>query len=201
MDYPIRRVSRAEWNEAASLSSGNVTVFSPPQITIHHLYVIMSILISFFLFTSETSLLDFVYLAAKYYDNEVPEASVFDYHQAYLSHKVHPSDVIKIAQSRIREWELEKFPIFSSLNESDIMDQAIESDARYLNGIPLSVLDGVPIAFKDVVNIRNHITRNGKKPSVSWQSGSGEVVEDTLVKRFRDLGSIIFGITIMTGRF
>lgn len=126
-------------------------------------------------------------------------ASVFDYHQSYLSRKVRPSDVIKIALSRSVEWELARFPIFSSLNESDVLEQAAKSDARYLQGTSLSVLDGVPIAFKDVVNIRNHVTRNGKKPSVSWTSGSGVVTEDTIVKRFRDLGCIIFGITIMTG--
>ena len=36
----------------------------------------------------------------------------------------------------------------------EIMDSARQSDARYAAGTPLSIFDGVPVAFKDMIRVR-----------------------------------------------
>jgi Asp-tRNA(Asn)/Glu-tRNA(Gln) amidotransferase A subunit family amidase len=124
-------------------------------------------------------------------------ASVMDYHKAYATLHAVPSVVARMAVAKAREWENAGFPMFSSLNVTDILAQAYLSDARYERRHPLSVFDGVPIAFKDLMDINHHITNNGKKPSRKWDNAN-TAPDDILVARFRALGAIIFGASIMT---
>ncbi len=125
-------------------------------------------------------------------------ASVSDYSSAYKTGLKTPTEVMKLASEKVLEWEAKGFPIFSSFNATDVLQQARESDARHASGKPLSILDGVPVAFKDVLDIVGHSSTNGKKRSASWLDGGVSTEEDTIIKRFRALGAIIFGLTIMT---
>ena len=59
------------------------------------------------------------------------------------------------------------------------------------------MFDGVPIAFKDVVDLNGHVTYNGKNPSKQWDDTDRDP-DDLMVARFRALGAVIIGTTIMT---
>lgn len=109
-----------------------------------------------------------------------------------------PSQVIQRTLQTMRAWEKEGFNIFSNVNDEDVMRQAYASDARHKAGQALSVLDGVPIAFKDMMSIENLTYYNGNsnkaKHSMNWKTSS---VDDIMVRRFRAQGAIIYGYTIM----
>ena len=59
-------------------------------------------------------------------------ASIRDYAQAYRTGKVKPSEVMRRLLDKIKYWERKRptFVIFSSINESDVMDMAYASDER-----------------------------------------------------------------------
>jgi Asp-tRNA(Asn)/Glu-tRNA(Gln) amidotransferase A subunit family amidase len=126
----------------------------------------------------------------------VTSASVHQYAEKYRTGEAIPSEIMKRAMATVREWEKDGFIIFSSLIESDVLKQAEESDRRHADGNPLSIFDGVPIAFKDSVNVTNHPRYDGKHPDVPDYANCE--VDDIIVKRFRQLGAIIFGVTVMT---
>uniref|UniRef100_A0A7S2SUD1 Amidase domain-containing protein n=1 Tax=Rhizochromulina marina TaxID=1034831 RepID=A0A7S2SUD1_9STRA len=132
-------------------------------------------------------------------------------HSAYRSGRVTPSEVLGRV---VRAVEQSHAPlrIFSSFNSTDVFDQARASTERYAADAPLSIFDGVPIAVKDMLHVKGHITTHGtpaRHPqwrvqaqqcdaSDDWQSTSDLDREDVLVRRFRDLGAVILGVTVMT---
>jgi Asp-tRNA(Asn)/Glu-tRNA(Gln) amidotransferase A subunit family amidase len=96
----------------------------------------------------------------------------------------------------IKEWEAQDFRVFASVIDQDVLEQAYQSDKRHAIGRPLSVFDGVPVAFKDMISIDKHIMYNGKHPKRGdWFTSSKD---DIMVARFKNLGAIILGSTIMT---
>jgi Asp-tRNA(Asn)/Glu-tRNA(Gln) amidotransferase A subunit family amidase len=128
--------------------------------------------------------------------DKVVAPSVVHYAEMYRSGKARPSEVMQKAMAAAREWEKQGFIIFTSLIESDVLEQARKSDERHKNGNPLSIFDGVPVAFKDSINVTNHPMYDGKHPSVPVEALCE--VDDVIVARFRALGAIIFGVTVMT---
>ena len=122
--------------------------------------------------------------------------SVNEYAHWYRTLEAKPSDVMKRAIAAVRSWEKEGFVIFSSLIEEDILNQAYESDKRHAAGQPLSIFDGVPVAIKDQINVRGHPKYDGKHPTFPTEVRCEN--DDIIVERFRALGAIIFGVTLMT---
>ncbi len=122
------------------------------------------------------------------------------YHHQYKEHGVLPSDVMKATLAKITEWEKEhKLNIFSAIVPEEVMKAAYESDQRYANGKSLSIIDGVPIAIKDMIMIAKHINYNGKSPKEEYKDGHVMPEEDDLmVHRLRMYGAIILGATVMT---
>jgi Asp-tRNA(Asn)/Glu-tRNA(Gln) amidotransferase A subunit family amidase len=122
-----------------------------------------------------------------------------EYAHFYRHDHVLPSEVIAKTLKTIRDWEQKGFRIFSEILEPEVMRQAYESDKRHREGKPLSILDGVPVAFKDMMDLEGHHHYNGQNPSEKfaayWHIAE---TDDELVKRFRAKGAILLGMTIMT---
>ena len=78
----------------------------------------------------------------------------------------------------------------------DIEAAARASTERYAQGTPLSVWDGVPVALKDMVQIRGYEMSDGSASNVGV--GGNRTDDDLLVERFRELGAIILPPTTMT---
>lgn len=132
-------------------------------------------------------------------DGDFVPRSVMEYAQAYRA-GVKPSDVMKSTLKATHAWEKEGFHIFSSLIDDDVLQQAYASDARFAANQPLSILDGVPIAFKDFMEIIGHSTYNGYTTDPAFKEywvAENSRVDDTMVARFRAQGAIIYGLTIM----
>ncbi|CAK9103901.1 Fatty acid amide hydrolase (AtFAAH) (N-acylethanolamine amidohydrolase) [Durusdinium trenchii] len=114
-----------------------------------------------------------------------------DYHELYKSGGSTPSQAMKKVLAAIEQAEKE-LRMFSSLLPDDVMEQAAAADARWKAGKPRSVLDGVPVAVKDMIEVLGHPIFDGGSESVQSKR------DDSIVRRLRDLGAIIIGVTVMT---
>jgi hypothetical protein len=123
--------------------------------------------------------------------------SVLDYAKVYRTKAAKPSQIMARAIAAVEAWEKQGFRIFSSFLSDDVMRQAKESDGRFARGEPLSVLDGVPIAVKDLLEVTGHKIYDGQNPK-NPKAGELSLRDDVVVERFRQMGAIIFGVTIMT---
>ncbi len=120
-----------------------------------------------------------------------------DYAAFYRSGKGTPTSVMRRTIATIKNWENQGFVIFSSLLEADVLAQAAASDKRFAAGTPLSILDGVPIAFKDSILVAGHNIYEGKNPADPLNAEVSGLEDDVIVARFRELGAILVGVTVM----
>ncbi len=131
------------------------------------------------------------------YSGSAVGRSVEEYGAFYREGKGLPSEVMTRTLKAIHDWEKDGYVIFSTIHDDMVLAQAKESDERFRAGKPLSILDGVPIAFKDMMSLAGHISYSGHDPnpkySEFWLHGKED---DTMVKRFRAMGAIIMGLTI-----
>ena len=63
----------------------------------------------------------------------INQRTISDYAKAYRS-GTKPSEVIKKIITQVYEWENQSFPIFSMINQEEVLKQVVESDKRFLAG-------------------------------------------------------------------
>ncbi|MBN1374894.1 MAG: hypothetical protein JXA01_01925, partial [Dehalococcoidia bacterium] len=95
----------------------------------------------------------------------VPYSTARDIAKAYREGKASPEDVAKKSLDAIRQADSDKLKLrpFIAVNEDDVMSQARASAGRWRDGKPLSVLDGVPVAVKDEVDMMPYPTTGGTR--------------------------------------
>jgi hypothetical protein len=126
-----------------------------------------------------------------------PLRTIEDYARYYKAGNK-PSDLIKRTLATIYEWESKGYKIFSEVQPEVVLRQAFESDARHAAGETLSIFDGVPIAFKDNMEIVGHHVYYGQNPNPAFaEFYKTSTRDDTMIARFRAAGAIILGLTIM----
>lgn len=122
--------------------------------------------------------------------------TVVDFAQAYRSGKTNPVQVAQKLIANIKSaQETHKMATFVAYNIDDINRQAQESQKRFHLKAPLSVLDGVPVAIKDELDVIGFKTYGGTK-----FIGDVHGVKNTdasVVANLRKLGAIIVGKTNM----
>lgn len=130
-----------------------------------------------------------------------PRRTIRHYNMQYQK-GIKPSDIMRKTLSKISQWDsAHGMKMFSAILPDEVIQAAEESDARYAAGKPLSILDGVPIAVKDMIYITNHVNYNGKSPLPEHSAGHitpTAADEDTMITRLRAVGAIILGATVMT---
>mmetsp|Transcript_39020 Transcript_39020/g.83000 ORF Transcript_39020/g.83000 Transcript_39020/m.83000 type:complete len:620 (-) Transcript_39020:256-2115(-) len=125
----------------------------------------------------------------------LPYRSVLDYHEAYLSGESTPTRVLEALLTAMKELPQE-FQVFREVEDIALLrKQAQESDKRFAELRPLSVFDGVPVAFKDMVWMKGLNTTKGTTPS--WGSGAS-TKDDFTVAKLREAGALSIGLTLMT---
>ena len=136
------------------------------------------------------------------HDRENPAAdpyprTIMEYHAFYKEGKILPSQVMQKALDAVKSWEAKGFRIFSSILPEEVMRAARESDERWRQGAPRSVFDGVPVAFKDMMEVAGHIIYQGRNPGPSHEAEwKRSEVDDLMVARLKHFGAIVFGVTI-----
>jgi len=114
-----------------------------------------------------------------------------DYSRAYHDGKATPEDVAKRALEAIKNADAGSLKLrpFIAVNQGDIMQQAKASAERWKDKKPLSVLDGVPVAVKDEVDMVPYPTTVGTK-----FFGTAPAKQDaTVVARLRAAGALLLG--------
>ena len=120
--------------------------------------------------------------------------SVFDIAKAYRDGSTSPEDVARrvlesIEASNKNDPTLNAFIAYQA---DELMRQASEATQRIQKKKPLSILDGVPVAIKDEINVKSY-------PTTVGTSFLKKVAEEdaTVVARLRNAGALIVGKTNM----
>ncbi|KAM5577963.1 fatty acid amide hydrolase-like [Rosa sericea] len=122
--------------------------------------------------------------------------TISDYSRAYKSGEITPKLVAERLIAAIHESSNPPFKMsfFIDYNTEDILKQATESTLRYEKGLPISALDGIPIAIKDEIDCRPYPTTGGTK----WLHKFRPCTDDACcVKCLRQCGAILVGKTNM----
>ena len=119
-----------------------------------------------------------------------------DYHELYKSGKLTPTDVAEYLIPLIQRDSKQpgKYSVaFLQVRDDLILEAARASTERYKAGTPLSVLDGVPVAVKDEVDLSGYHTTKGSKLDFT-DKGNRTV---WAVAKWIEAGALIVGKTNM----
>ncbi len=124
-----------------------------------------------------------------------PYKRASDYVTAYLVGMTTPLAVAQAFLKAIEQLEKEERPLncFIAINRDALLALAQASTERYQNGVPLSPLDGVPIAIKDEMDMVPFPTTVG----TSFWGKSAAKEDSTVVSRLRQAGALLLGKTNM----
>ena len=119
---------------------------------------------------------------------------ILGFHAAYREGRTTPSDVAERLIARLEELDRTPFNPVVFRNDQNIRAQARESTQRWQRGRPLSLLDGVPVAVKDELDLVPYATTAGTR--VFGQDGSAQD-DATACARLRQAGALFIGKTHM----
>ena len=110
---------------------------------------------------------------------------------AFATGELSPAEVAATLLDRImqRDGDLNAFCL---LDPEATLAEARASEARWRAGAPLSPLDGVPVAVKDILLTRGWATRRGSRtvaPEGPWE------IDAPAVARLREAGAVLIGKT------
>ena len=108
------------------------------------------------------------------------------YHQRRLS----PREVLQAVLTGI-EAQQQRVNAYSYVDIDGALAQAAESEARWVQGRPLGPLDGVPVAFKDLLHVRGWPTRKGSLATTDTLRAD----DSPAAARLREAGAVLVGKT------
>ena len=117
--------------------------------------------------------------------------SIADYHTAYRAGKVTPSTVARALLDLISTSD--HGVAFLTVRKQQALAEAEQSTVRYKEGKPLGVLDGVPVAVKDEVDLDGCEKSLGSARSFTRIGGG----TSWCVQKWKEAGAIIIGKTNM----
>ena len=123
--------------------------------------------------------------------------SIKDFHDAYLSGALTPSDFVEQLLPLIRRDVAQRTPYSTAFMDSkvELIRAAAEaSTQRYKQGQPLGVLDGVPFGVKDDVQVKGYKRYVGARHDVS-NGGVGET--SWCARALENEGAILVGTLTM----
>jgi len=119
--------------------------------------------------------------------------TIQDFHDAYKSRTTTPIDVVESLLPLIRRDVEQRHSLSTSFTETnvDLVRRAAEaSTQRWKAGKPLGILDGVPFAVKDDLNVEGYKTHMG----TSHDHTEGRAVETSwCVRKCEEEGAVLIG--------
>ncbi|QGM46416.1 amidase [Methylocystis heyeri] len=121
---------------------------------------------------------------------DLTQLSAVDLIAAYRTTALSPVEVTTATLQRIRELQ-PHYNVYRAVDVESALAQAKASEARWLRGAPLGLLDGVPAGFKDLLHVQGFPTRKGSlaTPDTVQQADSPPAA------RLREAGAVILGKT------
>lgn len=109
----------------------------------------------------------------------------------YRQRELSPVEVTRavLARSEARQADLNAF---AALDAPAAMAAAEAAERRFAKDAPLGPLDGIPIAVKDLIDVRGFVTRRG---SLSTAQQAPAAADAPAVARLREQGAVLFGKT------
>jgi hypothetical protein len=121
--------------------------------------------------------------------------SIRDYHEAYKAKKLTPTFVVEALLPLIRRG-LSNTSVhstaFLSTDVDKVLSAASESTKRWAEGKPLGILDGVPLAIKDEVELAGYPQSYGTRKTIRQSKETS-----WCVLKWQEAGAIIIGKTNM----
>ena len=120
-----------------------------------------------------------------------------DYTLAQLSSALHSGQVLSadLTAAMLDRIATDGGVIYTRVFRDQALSAAHAADKRWSEGVPLSAIDGVPIAVKDLFDIAGFTTRAGSVVLTDSPAATGDAV---IVARLRQAGAVILGATNMT---
>lgn len=117
--------------------------------------------------------------------------SVYDYARAYRDGLTDPVEVAERVLAAIDAGDAADPPLRAliAVDQADVLRQAREAAERIRRGEPLSVLDGVPVAVKDELDMVPYPTKVG----TMFLGASSAAHDATAVARLRAAGALLIG--------
>ena len=114
--------------------------------------------------------------------------TVFDFHQAFLEGITTPSQVAQRFLDVVRSMEESAVPLKPMVewDSKEILKQAEISTKRFEKGKPLGILDGVPVAVKDEIDLLPYKTMAGTR----FYTKTTPLQDSTAVSRLRRAGAL-----------
>jgi aspartyl-tRNA(Asn)/glutamyl-tRNA(Gln) amidotransferase subunit A len=122
---------------------------------------------------------------------EIHEMSAVELAAAYRARELSPVETAEACLSRIEALDA-GVNAFCLVDHETSLAQAEASQQRWLDGAPLSSLDGVPVAVKDLLLTKGWATRRGSltvDPKGPWTEDAPAVA------RLREAGAVLIGKT------
>lgn len=121
--------------------------------------------------------------------------TIRDYADAFRRGLVTPEDIAErfLRAVAVSDQNLPPLRAFIACNHEDILSQACASTVRHHTGKALGLLDGVPVAVKDELDMKPYPTTVGTR-FLGKVTARGDA---TVVKRLRDAGALLVGKTNM----
>jgi aspartyl-tRNA(Asn)/glutamyl-tRNA(Gln) amidotransferase subunit A len=123
--------------------------------------------------------------------HEPHELSASELSAAFESRELSPVEATEALLGRIEALDSE-INCFCHLDSHASLKQAEESEARWMEGAPLSPLDGVPVAIKDLLLTKAWPTRRG---SLTVDAKGPWDIDAPSVARLREAGAVLIGKT------
>jgi aspartyl-tRNA(Asn)/glutamyl-tRNA(Gln) amidotransferase subunit A len=111
--------------------------------------------------------------------------------ERYRAKQLSPVEVTRAALDRIGKLQ-PTYNAFVLVGEAEAMRDARASEARWLKGNPIGLVDGVPTTVKDLLLLKGWPTRGGSRtvdPNQPWDEDSAAVA------RMREQGAVFLGKT------
>ena len=117
--------------------------------------------------------------------------SAVDLLAQYRAKKLSPVEAVKAALQRIGRLN-PRFNAFCLVDEAAALASAAASEARWMKGQPIGLVDGVPVTVKDLLVAKGWPTLRGSKavdPKQAWDEDA------PCVARLREEGAVLLGKT------
>ncbi|HKD46342.1 MAG TPA: amidase [Rhizomicrobium sp.] len=108
---------------------------------------------------------------------------------AFAAHEASPVEAARALLARIAMLD-KKTNAFCLIDEPTTLDQARAAEARWIKNAPLSPLDGVPVAVKDIFLTRGWPTLRGSRaidPKQPWNDDA------PVIARLKEAGAVLLG--------
>ena len=124
-------------------------------------------------------------------NKEIHKLSALELSSNFKSKDISPLQVTNVILERIKSSQ-KTLNSFCFFNEGDVIKQAEESEKRWSDNNPKSLIDGVPVSIKDLIHVKGWPTLQGSKSvdiNQKWD------IDAPSVKNLKNAGAVILGKT------